>query len=36
MRFPDSDWSFGDEVPKHNPAVGISSEQAQILPEKVH
>jgi hypothetical protein len=35
MSLPDSYRSFGREVPKDNPAICVSSEQAQILPKKV-
>lgn len=31
---PDSDWPLRDEVPEHDPTVGISGQQASILPQE--
>lgn len=35
MSLPDSYRSFDRKVPQNNPAVSVSGEQAQILPEEV-
>jgi len=35
MSLPNSYRSFNRKVPQNNPAVSVSGQQAQILPEKV-